>query len=143
MYKNAAIIITIILLLAMIALIYTRKSCYYQMARVKTTTYLDPKICNVEGRHLRYKLSNDSEYDLIQYGFSVAAHNKNISSKRMSGYGHTAHRFIPKGSEIDGCLAVPKIKDASLDEIKRDYYFKLKFFIMVFDLGNDKRWTCR
>lgn len=143
MNKNAAIIITIILLLAMIALIYARKSCYYQMARVKTTIYLDPKTCKVEGRHVRYKLSNDSRYDLIQYGFSVGAHHKNINSNRISGYGHTAHRFIPKGSEIDGCLAVPKIKDANLDDIKRDYYFKLKFFIIVFDLGNDKRWTCR
>jgi hypothetical protein len=143
MNKHVAIIITIILVLVMIALIYIRNSCYYHMARVKATTYLDPKTCKVEGRHLRYKLSNDSEYDLIQYGFSLAAHHKDINSKRVGGYGHTAHRLIPKGSEIDGCLAVPKIKDANLDEIKRDYYFKLKFFIMVFDLGNGKRWTCR
>jgi hypothetical protein len=142
MNKKAAIIITIILLLVMIVLIYTRISCYYQMASVKTTTYLDPTICKVEGRHLRYKLLNDSRYDLIQYGFSIGAY-KNINGKRISGYGHTAHRFIPKGSEIDGCLAVPKIKDVNLDDIKRDYYFKLKFFIIVFDLGNDKRWTCR
>ena len=142
MNKNAAIIIIIILLLAMIALIYTRNSCYYQMASVKTTAYLDPKTCKVEGRHVKYKILNDSRYDLIQYGFSLGAY-KNIYSKRVSGNGHAAHRFIPKGSGIEGCLAVPKIKDVNLDDIKKDYYFKLKFFIIVFDLGNDKRWTCR
>ena len=126
----------------MTALIYTSDSCFYQMPSVKTTAYLDPETCKIEGHHVKYTILNDSRYDLIQYGFTLGAY-KNTYSKRVSSKAFTAHRYIPKGSGIEGCLAVPEIKDVNLNDLKKGYYFKFMFFIIVFDLGNNKRWTCR
>ena len=141
MKKKAAIIIIIILLFALTALIYTRDSCYYQMASVKTNAYLDPETCKVAGHPLKLKILNDSKYDIIQYGFSFGAYNK-TQSNRVGYKFYTVHRFIQKGSEIEGCFPVPEIKGISLDDIKKDYDFKMKLFVIAFDKGDDKRWTC-
>ena len=141
MNKKAAIIIIIILLFALTALIYTRDSCYYQMASVKTTAYLDPETCKVASHPLKLKILNDSKYDIIQYGFSFGAYNK-TQSNRVGYKFYTVHRFIQKGSGIEGCFPVPGIKDINLEDIKKDYDFKMKLFVIAFDKGDDKRWTC-
>lgn len=142
MNKKAAIVVICILALALIALIYIWDSCYYQMASLKTTAYLDPESCKTESRPLKFKIQNDSNYDLIQYGFTLGAVNK-TGAESDSFDAYTVHHLIPKGTEFENCFATPEIKNVHPEEIKKNFSFKAKFFIVAFDMGNDKRRMCR
>ena len=142
MKKKAAIIAICSLALAIIALIFTWDSCYYQMTSLKTTAYLDPESCKAESRPLKFKIKNDSNYDLIQYGFTLGAFNKTVAeSDSFDAY--TVHNLIPKGTEFENCFAIPEIKNAYTEDIKKNFSFKARFFIVAFDIGNDKRRMCR
>ena len=112
------------------------------MARLKTTVYLDPETCNSETQPVKLKILNDSKYDLIQYGFTLGTFNK-AEAESDSFDAYTVHRLIPKGSGFEDCFAIPEIKDANSDDIKKNFRFKAKFFIVAFDIGNDKRRLCR
>ena len=142
MNKKAAIIVICSLALALTALIYTLDSCYYQLASIKTTAYLDPESCKAESRPLKFKIQNDSNYDLIQYGFTLGAFNNTVEeSESFDAY--TVHHLIPKGRTFEDCFAIPEIKDVNPDDIKKNFRFMAKFFIVAFDIGNDKRRMCR
>ena len=142
MSKKAAIIVICSLALALTALIYTWDSCYYQMTRVKTTAYLDQETCTSKTRPVKLKIINESKYDLIQYGFTLGVFN-NAEAESESFGAYTVHRLIPKGSEAEACFAIPEIKGVNPDNIKKNFRFKAEFFIVAFNIGNDKRRLCR
>lgn len=112
------------------------------MASLKTTAYLDPESCKAESRPLKFNIQNDSNYDLIQYGFTLGAFNKTVAeSDSFDAY--TVHHLIPQGTEYENCFATPEIKNVDSEDIKMNLSFKAKFFIVAFDIGNDKRRMCR
>jgi|GEM_PF-1784059 len=112
------------------------------MASLKASAYLDPESCKTESRPIIFKIQNDSNYDLIQYGFTLGAFNKTVAeSDSFDAY--TVHNLIPKGSEFENCFAIPEIKNVHPEDIKKNFSFKAKFFIVAFDIGNDKRRMCR
>ena len=142
MNKRTAVFIAIILLIVFTALIFLKNSCYYQIHQVKTDAYLDPDTCNIEDRPLKYRIDNVGDYDLIQYGFSIVTYDK-TQNERISHNAYTMHHRIPKGSSIDGCFPLPKMKELPAATVREQFYFKLKLFITEFDQGNGSRRICR
>ena len=137
-----AVFILIITLIVSTALIFLKNSCYYQMHQVKTAAYLDVDTCNIEGLPLKFSIENTADYDLLQYGFVVAAYSR-AEQDRASHDAYTMHRLILKESSIEGCFPVPEMEALPLATVQEQFYFKLKLFIAVFDQGNGNRRTCR
>lgn len=142
MKKRTAVYITIVLLIVFTALIFLKNSCYYQMHQVKTNAYLDVDTCNIEGLPLKFRIENTGDYDLLQYGFVLAAYSR-AEQDRVSHDAYTMHRRILKESSIEGCFPVPEMGALPLTTVQEQFYFKLKLFIAVFDQGNGNRRTCR
>ena len=145
MKKRTTVLVRIIVLIFLIlstTLIFLKNSCYYQMHQLKTDAYLNVDTCNIEGLPMKFSIENTGDYDLLQYGFVLAAYSR-ATQDRVSHDAYTMHRRILKGSSIEGCFPVPEMEALPLTMVKEKFYFKLKLFIAVFDQGDGNRRTCR
>lgn len=146
MNKKGTIIIGIFLLLCISVIggnhLYNKDNCEYQTGKIFATAHLDPEQCKEKGdRLVRVLIFNDSHYDLSEYKFSLKI-LKNNHSKAESSMRYEDHRIIPKRDGISGCFPIPDIQGLKIEDIKKDYYFKLDLYHLEFNKADKKQLIC-
>lgn len=146
MKKKGVIAIGIFLLLCLSIIVgnhlYNKDNCEYQTGKIIATAHLDPEQCKDKGKRLvRVLIFNDSHYDLSEYKFFLKIF-KNNHSRAERSLSYDNHRIIPKRDGISGCFPVPNVEGLKIENIKKDYYFKLDLYHLEFDKGNKNRLIC-
>lgn len=145
MNKKGAKLIFVTLLIVVAGIVgytlYTKDNCDYQMGKVITSAVIDPAMCTDEKFPVSVEITNLSHYDILETSFYYGVY-KNGHSKASKGFAHRSYFITKQDHYTNSCFPIPEIKDVSIDEIKKGYYFRINYYKIEFDQGNNKRLSC-